>query len=281
MTPAPRVAPTVPLSDGGAMPAIGYGTWPLDDAHARAAVGEALRIGYRLVDTAAKYGNEVGVGRAIAESDVPRDRIFVTTKLRGAQHGYAQAQRALDESLRRLGLDHVDLFLIHWPLPDLDLYVDSWRALVDLQKDGRTRSIGVSNFTARHIERLLAETGVAPAVNQVELHPDFAQPQLRAWHAQHGIVTESWSPLGRDTDVLAHPAIAAVAERQGRTPAQVVLRWHVQIGAVPIPKSADPGRMRENLEALDIELSDADVAELATVDRGNRVGGDPDTNVEL
>jgi 2,5-diketo-D-gluconate reductase A len=281
MTTFQAAAPARTMLDGNEIPMLGFGTWPLDDDAAFAAVGAALRTGYRLIDTAALYGNEAGVGRAIADSGVPRGEVFVTTKLRGAQHGYERTVTGLDESLARLGLDHVDLYLIHWPLPGMGLFVDSWRALVDLRAAGKARSIGVSNFTPHHIEQLVESTGVLPAVNQVELHPDFAQPELRAWHDTRGIVTEAWSPLGPHSDILSHPAIAAVAAAHGRTPAQVVLRWHVQIGAVPIPKSAHPERMRQNLAAFDFELSADDMAALAGLDRGNRCGGDPDTNVEL
>ena len=277
MTPAS----TRTLLDGNDIPLLGFGTWPLDDAEACVAVGAALRAGYRLIDTAARYENETGVGRAVAAEGIPRAELFVTTKLRGAQHGYDRTVAGLDESLARLGLEYVDLYLIHWPLPGVGLFVDSWRALVDLRAAGKVRSIGVSNFTARHIEALVEGTGVLPVVNQIELHPDFAQPRMRAWHDARGIVTEAWSPLGAHTDLLSDPTIAAIAAGHGRTPAQIVLRWHVQIGAVPIPKSADPERMRQNLAVFDFELGGDDMAALNGLDRGNRIGGDPDTNVEL
>lgn len=272
-------APTVALLDGNAMPALGLGTWPMDDAQAETAVAEALRLGYRLVDTAARYGNEAGVGAGVAASGVPREEVFVTTKLPGAQHGYAEALAGFEESRARLGLDYVDLFLIHWPLPGIDRYVDTWRAFVELRERGLVRSIGVSNFTPEHIERLVAETGVWPAVNQVELHLDFPQHKLRAWHAEHGVVTESWTPLG--ADVLGRAEVVELAGRIGRTPAQVVLRWHVAHGAVPIPKSADPRRMAENLAVFDFELSTEDMAELDGLSRETRLGGAPDHHVEL
>lgn len=281
MSASQLAAPTRPMLDGNEIPLLGFGTWPLDDDEAFAAVAAALRSGYRLVDTAARYENEAGVGRAIAASGLPRSEVFVTTKLRGAQHGYDATVAGLDESLARLALDHVDLYLIHWPLPGMGLFVDTWRALIDLQAVGKVRSIGVSNFTARHIETLVESTGVLPVVNQIELHPDFAQPEMRAWHDARGIVTEAWSPLGAHSDILSHPVIAAIAAGHGRTPAQVVLRWHVQLGAVPIPKSADPERMRQNLAAFDFELGADEMGALAGIDRGNRLGGDPDTNVEL
>ncbi|MFG1705828.1 aldo/keto reductase [Nonomuraea sp. M3C6] len=272
---------TIMLSDGRPMPRIGLGTWPMNDNEARQAVTHAVSLGYRLIDTAASYGNETGVGAAVADARVAREELFVTTKLRGSQHGYDAAMRGFEESRARLGLDYVDLYLIHWPLPGRGLYVDTWRAFVHLREQGLARSIGVSNFTPEQIERLVAETGVWPVVNQVELHPLFAQRDLRAWHAEHDIVTESWSPLGAGGKLLDEPVVADLATAHGRTPAQVVLRWHVQLGAVPIPKSADPGRMRQNFEVFDFSLSDEEMARLAALDGAGRIGGDPDTYVEL
>jgi diketogulonate reductase-like aldo/keto reductase len=272
-------APTIELLDGRSIPRLGLGTWPLDDDEAYAAVGTALDRGYRLIDSAARYDNEVGVGRAIADSDVPREEIVVTTKLPGADHGYEQALAGFEESRRRLGLEYVDLFLIHWPLPSVGLYADTWRAFAHLREEGLVRSIGVSNFTSGQIERIVEATGVWPVVNQIELHPDFAQAGARAWHAEHGVVVESWRPLGRG--LLGHPTIGAIAAAHGRTPAQVVLRWHVQLGAVPIPKSGDPERIAENIAVFDFELDDDELAALATLDRDNRLGGDPLTHVEL
>jgi 2,5-diketo-D-gluconate reductase A len=269
------------MADGNAIPQLGLGTWPLDDDEAVAVVGDALGAGYRLVDTAANYGNEAGVGRAVRESDVPREEIFVTTKLPGRQHGRREALAGLDESLHRLGLDFVDLYLIHWPLPTVGRYVETWEALVELQRQGKSRSIGVSNFTPAQIDEIVERTGVTPVVNQIELHPQLSQAALRAWHDEHGIVTESYSPLGPDTDVLRNPEIAAIAEAHGRTPAQIVLRWHVQIGAVPIPKSADPARLRQNLAVFDFELDAGQMAAMDAQNRDNRTGGDPETNVEL
>jgi 2,5-diketo-D-gluconate reductase A len=273
--------PTIALNDGRRMPRAGLGTWPMGDAEAERAIRAAIPLGYRLIDTAARYGNERGVGRAVAAAPVPREDLFVTTKLRGAQHGYEEALAGFEESRARLGLDYVDLFLIHWPLPRMDRYVDTWRAFIDLQERGLARSIGVSNFTAPQIERLQGETGVLPAVNQVELHPDFAQADLREWHAARGIVTQSWSPLGARSPLLSDPVIAGIARGRGRSPAQVVLRWHLQVGAVPIPKSSDPARLAENLDVFGFELDDAEMAALATLDRGHRQGGDPDVYVEL
>ncbi len=274
-------APRRTMADGAAIPVLGLGTWPLDDDGAFEVVEDALRAGYRLVDTAANYGNETGVGRAIRESDVPRDEVFLTTKLPGRQHGRSEALAGLDESLARLGLDYVDLYLIHWPVPTIGRYVETWEALVELRSQGKARSIGVSNFTPAQIDEVVERTGVVPAVNQVELHPEFSQAELRAWHHERGIVTESYSPLGPDTDVLRHPGIAEVAAAHGRTPAQAILRWHVQIGAVPIPKSADPARLRQNLAVFDFELDDVQMAVLDGVNQENRTGGDPETNVEL
>ena len=269
------------LADGHAMPVLGLGTWPLDDDGAQAVIADALRAGYRLVDTATNYGNERGVGRGIRESGIPREEVFVTTKLPGAQHGRREALAGLGESLDRLGLEYVDLYLIHWPLPMVGKYAETWEALVELRSQGRARSIGVSNFTPAQIDEIAERTGVAPVVNQIEVHPEFAQAELRAWHDAHSIVTESYSPLGPDTDILNHPEIGAIAAAHGRTPAQVILRWHVQIGAVPIPKSADPDRLRQNLAVFDFELDPGQMAAMDAVNRDNRTGGDPETNLEL
>ena len=279
--PEPTLAPTRTMADGHAIPQLGLGTWPMDDDEAFASVGDAFRAGYRLVDTAAAYGNEAGVGRAVTASGLPREELFVTTKLAGAQHGRSEAHAGLDESLARLRLDYVDLYLIHWPLPTIGRYVETWEALVDLRAQGKARSIGVSNFTPAQVDELVERTGVWPAVNQVELHPEFSQSELRAWHDQHGIVTESYSPLGPDTEVLDNPDVAAVAAAHGRTPAQVILRWHNQIGAIPIPKSADPTRLRQNLDVFGFELDADQMAVLNGIHRDNRTGGDPETNVEL
>ncbi|MEU3653898.1 aldo/keto reductase [Streptomyces sp. NPDC032161] len=272
--------PVRPLNDGRAIPAVGLGTWPLDDDAAERAVAAALGLGYRLVDTALNYRNETGTGRGIARSGVPREDVFVTTKVPGRHHGYERTLASFEESRRNLGLEYVDLYLVHWPLPRLDLYVDTWKALIRLREDGLVRSIGVSNFTADQIDRLERETGVLPAVNQIEMHPRLPQDELRSVHAAKGIVTESWSPLARGRDVLTDPEVLAVAEAHGVTPGQVVLRWHTQLGAVPIPKSADPGRQHENLDLFGFELT-AD--ELARVSAGpkRRYGGDPEVHEEF
>ncbi|CAL9355549.1 aldo/keto reductase [Streptomyces sp. DH-12] len=268
------------LNDGTTLPALGLGTWPMDDAEAERAVTSALEAGYRLIDTAANYRNETGVGRAVAGAGVPREEIVVTTKLPGRHHGYEETLASFEESRARLGLEYVDLYLIHWPLPRVDRYVDSWKAMIKLREDGLVRSIGVSNFTPAHIGRLERETGVLPSVNQVELHPFFPQRELRAHHADKGVLTESWSPLGRGSRLLDDLAVAAVADAHGVTPAQAVLRWHVQLGALPVPKSSDPARQRANLDVFGFELDDAQMRTLS--DRAHRrIGGDPEVHEEF
>ncbi|WP_392959171.1 aldo/keto reductase [Streptomyces sp. LN245] len=266
--------------DGTKVPAVGLGTWPMDDAQAEEAVSRALGMGYRLVDTATNYRNETGTGRGVARSGVPREEIVVTTKLPGRHHGYKETLASFEESRVRLGLSYVDLYLIHWPLPRVDKYVDSWKAMIELRAAGLVRAIGVSNFTAEHLGRLEAETGVVPSVNQIELHPLLPQDELRAFHDEKGIITESWSPLGRGSALLDDPVLGKIAETHGVTPGQVVLRWHTQLGAVPIPKSADPGRQRENLDIFGFELTPAEMT--AVGDRPHRrLGGDPTTHEEF
>jgi diketogulonate reductase-like aldo/keto reductase len=272
--------PTHTLNDGTTIPALGLGTWPMDDAEAERAVAAALESGYRLLDTATNYRNETGVGRGVAAAGVPREQVLVTTKLPGRHHGYEETLASFEESRARLGLEYVDLYLIHWPLPRVDKYVDSWKAMIKLREDGLVRSIGVSNFTPAHIERLEKETGVLPSVNQIELHPLFPQDELRAFHEDKGIVTESWSPLGRGSDLLDDPAVAGAAEAHGVTPGQVILRWHLQLGALPIPKSGDPERQRANLDVFGFELSESETAAIG--DRAHRrLGGDPETHEEF
>jgi 2,5-diketo-D-gluconate reductase A len=239
-------------------------------------VATALDAGYRLIDTAKLYGNEEGVGRAIRDSGLAREDVFVTTKVWNADHGYDATLRAFDESQKLLGLDVVDLYLIHWPTPQRDLYVDTWKALERLYADGRVRAIGVSNFNVPHLQRLLDETTVVPTVNQIELHPGFAQDDLRAFHERHGIVTESWSPLGRGHGLLDNPAVTSIADAHGKTPAQVVLRWHLQLGCAVIPKSTHAERIRENFDVFDVELSDDDMAALSAISEPGRIGPDPD-----
>ncbi|MEU8757027.1 aldo/keto reductase [Streptomyces chartreusis] len=268
------------LNDGTTIPAIGLGTWPMDDAQAEQAVADALDLGYRLVDTATNYRNETGVGRGIAASGVAREEVVVTTKLPGRHHGYEETLASFEESRRRLDVAYVDLYLIHWPLPRVDKYVDSWRAMIELRESGLVRSIGVSNFTPEHIERLERETGVLPSVNQIELHPLFPQEELRAFHEGKGIVTESWSPLGRGTDLLDDPVVRGIAETLKVTPGQVVLRWHTRLGALPIPKSADRERQRANLDIFGFDLDATQMA--AVADRAHRrLGGDPEVHEEF
>ena len=267
--------PTLSLNQGGAIPQLGLGVFKVPSGEAERVVGEALAAGYRSIDTAAVYRNEAGVGAAVARSGIERDALFVTTKLWNDDQGYDAALRAFDGSLGRLGLDHVDLYLIHWPKPARDLYLDTWRALERLAQEGRARAIGVSNFPVRHLERLMNETAVVPAVNQVELHPAFPQDALHAFHRQHGIVTEAWSPLAQGD--LDHPVIAGIAARHGRTAAQVVLRWHMQRGIVAIPKSVTPARIAANIDVFDFALDEDDMARMRTLDTGRRIGPDPET----
>ncbi|MER6332709.1 aldo/keto reductase [Streptomyces sp. NPDC001034] len=272
--------PVHTLNDGTTIPALGLGTWPLDDAAAERAVRGALGLGYRLVDTAANYRNETGVGRALAAAGVPREEVVVTTKLPGRHHGYEETLASFEESRRRLGLEYVDLYLIHWPNPRVGKYVDSWKAMIKLREDGLVRSIGVSNFTPEHIVRLEKETGVLPSVNQIELHPLFPQEELRAFHADQGILTESWSPLCRGGHLLADPEVTRVAAEHGVSPGQVLLRWHVQLGALPIPKSADPERQRADLDVFGFALDSDQMAAIAR-HAPHRLGGDPETHEEF
>lgn len=266
----------VKLNNGVEMPQLGFGVWQVPDAEATPAVAEALKAGYRSIDTAAAYGNEGGTGEAIAQSGVDRGEVFVTTKLWNSDHGHDATLRAFDESVRKLGLDVLDLYLIHWPTPARDLYVDTWKAFVQLQKEGRVRAIGVSNFQPAHLRRLIDETGVVPAVNQIELHPYLQQADLREFHAKHGIQTEAWSPLGQGGELLGDPVVTEIAARHQRSAAQIVLRWHLQLGNVVIPKSVTPSRIRENIAVFDFELSEEEMAALSTLDRGGRIGPNPD-----
>jgi 2,5-diketo-D-gluconate reductase A len=276
------VVPTVTLNNGVEMPQLGLGTAGPGDDETRRRVREALGFGYRLLDTAARYGNEVGVGQGIADSGIPREEVLVGTKLRGSDQGYDSTRRALDDSLNRLGLDYVDLYLIHWPLPRLDKYAESWRAMAELLDEGKIRAIGVSNFRPEHLDRLAAESPVVPAVNQIELHPWLPQREQRAEDDRRGIVTQSWSPLARGGDLLAEPVFAAIGDRYGKTPGQVILRWHVQLGLVPIPKSGNAERLRQNLEVFDFELTEEDLAQIDTVEAGTRGSGlDPRTHEEF
>jgi 2,5-diketo-D-gluconate reductase A len=268
--------PNVKFNNGVEIPQLGFGVWQVPDDEATPAIRTAIEVGYRHIDTAAIYGNEAGTGRAIAESGVPREELFVTTKLWNSNQGYDSTLRAFDESVEKLGLDYVDLYLVHWPAPKRDSFVETWKAFQTLYGDGRVRSIGVSNFLPEHLTRLLEETDVVPAINQVELHPYLQQRELRTFHEEHGIATEAWSPLASGgAGLLDDPAIAKVAAAHGRTPAQVILRWHTQVGNVVIPKSVTPSRITENFEIFDFELSGDDLATIGTLDRDGRVGGHP------
>jgi 2,5-diketo-D-gluconate reductase A len=261
--------PAIRLNDGRAIPQLGLGVFQVPARETARVVGEALEIGYRHVDTAQMYGNEAGVGEAVGASGLPREAVFVTTKLNNGNHRPDDARRSFERSLEALGLDHVDLFLIHWPRPrqDPDGYVGAWRVLEELAADGRARSIGVSNFQIEHLERLAAETDVAPAVNQIELHPYFQNREVAAWGERHGVVTEAWAPIARGA-VLGDPVVTELAAAHGRTPAQVVLRWHLQRGFVVFPKSSNAARLRENFDVFGFELSPEETARLDGLDRG-------------
>ena len=264
----------VALNDDLAMPRLGFGVFQIPPEQTGDAVSHALATGYRAVDTAAAYGNEAEVGDAIRDGELDREEVFVTTKVWSNDHGREPALRAFDRSLDRLGFDYVDLYLIHWPTPARDLYVETWEALIECRRDGRARSIGVSNFEIEHLERIIDATGVVPAVNQVELHPRLQQSELRRFHSEHGIATEAWSPLAKG-DVLDDPAITGLAPRYDRTPAQIVLRWHLQLGNVVIPKSETPARIEENFDVFDFELDDAAMRSIESLDAGERTGPDP------
>jgi 2,5-diketo-D-gluconate reductase A len=267
--------PIIRLNDGTEIPQLGFGVWRVRNEDSIPAVAKALAVGYRHIDTAALYRNEQGVGEAVRASGVPREEIFVTTKVGPSDYGREAAPAAVEASLRRLDLEYVDLLLLHWPAPGRDLYVETWQALERLAADDdRVRAIGVSNFNDQHLRRLVAETDTVPALNQVELHPTLTQSDLRATHRELGVATEAWSPLGQSED-LRHPTIAAIAERVGRTPAQVVIRWHLQVGNIVIPKSVTPSRIEENVAVFDFELADEDVAAIDGLDAGNRLGPDP------
>ncbi|SCE29898.1 Aldo/keto reductase [Streptomyces sp. SolWspMP-sol7th] len=270
------MVPPIVLNNGVEMPQLGFGVWQVPDEEATTAVGLALDAGYRSIDTAAIYGNERGTGKALAASGLAREELFVTTKLWNEEQGYDSTLRAFDASLDKLGLDYVDLYLIHWPCPSKDRYVDTWRAFEKLLSDGRTRAIGVSNFTPAHLERLIGETSVIPAVNQIELHPHLQQSESRAFHGEQGIATEAWSPLGQGKGLLEVPALVAIAQKHGRTPAQVVLRWHVQLGNVVIPKSVTPSRIKENIDVFSFELDEEDMAAIRALNEEHRLGGHPD-----
>jgi 2,5-diketo-D-gluconate reductase A len=270
--------PEIALRGGVAIPQLGFGVFQIPADETAAAVTAALDVGYRHIDTAAAYRNEAQVGQAIRDHGVARDEVFVTTKCFNTNHGRQESREAFQRSADRLDLGPVDLYLIHWPVPANDRYVETWQTFIELRDEGLVRAIGVSNFQPAHLERVIAETGETPVVNQVELHPVFQQPALRAEHERLGIVTEAWSPIAQGR-VLADPTIVALAEAHGRTPAQIVLRWHVQLGNVVFPKSVSPARMKENFDIFDFELTEPEMHEIAALDRAQRSGPDPDTFV--
>jgi 2,5-diketo-D-gluconate reductase A len=268
--------PTLTLNNGVTIPQLGYGVFQIRPKDTRAAVLTALETGYRHIDTAAMYGNEKEVGQAVRDSGLPRSEVFVTSKLNNGDHAYGAALTAFDRTMDALGLEYVDLYLVHWPLPAVGDYVETWRAMEEIHRSGRCRAIGVSNFNPAHLRRLFDSTEVVPAVNQIEVHPYLTQDAVRAFGAGHGIVTEAWSPIARGK-VLGDPVIAAIASRLGRSTAQVTLRWHIQRGDVVFPKSADPARMAENFRLFDFELTQDDMAAITALNRDERTGPDPDT----
>src|SRR5579875_818354 len=269
--------PTVTLNTGATMPQLGFGVFQVPPEDVEKVVSTALETGYRSIDTAAMYRNEEGVGRAIANSAIPRDELFITTKLDNGAHKAGEAERGFDESLKKLGLDYLDLYLIHWPLPKADKYVTAWTDLEKIVSDGRAKAIGVSNFQPAHLDRLAEETSTVPALNQIELHPYFVQEELRRYDAEHGIATEAWSPLGQGGDILEDQTVSGIAEKYGVGPAQVIIRWHLQLGNVVIPKSVTPERIRSNFDVFGFELADDDMAAVTGLDRDERLGPHPDS----
>lgn len=268
--------PTLTLNDGVEIPQLGFGTWQIPAEDAQSVVEHAISTGYRHIDTAAAYKNEEGVGAALKASGVARDELFVTTKLWNADQGYESTLKAFDASMEKLGLDVLDLYLIHWPTPARELYLDTWRAFEKLQADGRVRSIGVSNFQPAHLDALAAKSEVVPSVNQIELHPFLTQRELRDYHQGHGIHTEAWSPLAQGGELLKHDTVAEIAGRHGKTPAQAILRWHLQIGNIIFPKSVTASRVEENFDVFDFELSSEDLTALEGLNKNERTGPDPD-----
>jgi 2,5-diketo-D-gluconate reductase A len=269
-------SPSVPLNDGHSIPALGFGVFKVSPSDAEQAVSTALQAGYRHIDTAAVYGNERETGRAVAGSGVPRDELYLVTKLWNSEQGYDSTLTAFDASMKRLGIDYLDLYLVHWPMPKLNKFIDTFKAFAHLRDQGRIRSIGVSNFEPEHINALVDATGIVPAVNQVELHPRLPQTELRELHACLGIATEAWGPLGQGS-LLTDPAVTAVAEARHRSPAQVLIRWHLQLGNIVIPKSVNPERIASNFDVFDFELTENDMASISALDDGNRLGPDPRT----
>jgi 2,5-diketo-D-gluconate reductase A len=269
--------PNLRLSNGIEMPVLGFGTWPLDDREAERMVGDALEVGYRLFDTAEEYANERGVGRAIRSSRIDPAELFITTKFNRRWHGIEEVQQALAHSVERLGLRWIDLLLIHWPNPGHDRYVDAWRGMLRLLEEGKVRAIGVSNFMLSHLQRLIDETGVAPHVNQIQLNPRLPRTKERLFHEAHAIVTESWAPIGSGRDLLRDRVIEGIAREKGKTPAQIVLAWHVRLGLVAIPRTSNPSRLTENIDVFDIELTDGDLERISTLDRHGAGALDPES----
>lgn len=269
--------PFLEMLDGRTIPQFGLGVFQTPPEQTAQVVRTAFDAGYRHIDTAAIYKNEEGVGQAIAQSGLPREDLFITTKLWNADQGYDSALKALDASLSRLGLKYVDLYLIHWPCPAKGKFIDSWKALIQARDQGKAKSIGVSNFRIEDIEHIVAETGVMPAVNQIELHPLLQQSALRDYHQAHGILTESWSPIAQGGELLQHPVLKDIGKRHGKTAAQVILRWHIQLGLVVFPKSVTPARIKENIDIFDFKLSHEDMGAIAELDAGQRRGPDPAT----
>lgn len=269
--------PTVKLNDGNLIPQLGYGVWQVGNDEAVAAVSEALKVGYRHIDTAAIYGNEEGVGKAISESGIARGDIFLTTKLWNGEQGYESTLKAFDVSLKKLGTDYVDLYLIHWPMPSKDLFMDTWRAFIKLKEEGRVKSIGVSNFRTADLERVIKESGVTPVLNQIELHPQFQQDELRLFHSKNNIATEAWSPLGQGK-ILENATLKSIAEKHGKSVAQIILRWHIETGNIVIPKSVTPARIKENFDIFDFRLGGTEHDAITKLDREDgRIGPNPST----
>lgn len=269
--------PAVKLNDGNHIPQLGYGVWQVGNDEAITAVSEALKVGYRHIDTAAIYGNEEGTGKAINESGIARSDIYLTTKLWNKEQGYESTLKAFDASLKKLDTDYVDLYLIHWPLPSKDLFMDTWRAFIKIKEEGRAKSIGVSNFQTADLERILKESDVVPVINQIELHPQFQQDELRLFHSKHDIATEAWSPLGQGT-ILENPTLKTIAEKHGKSVAQVILRWHIETGNIVIPKSVTPARIKENFEVFDFSLNGTDHDAITKLDKTDgRIGPNPAT----
>jgi diketogulonate reductase-like aldo/keto reductase len=265
----------VTLNNGLTMPKLGFGVWQVSDDEAENAVKEAIKVGYRSIDTAMIYQNEAGVGRAIAAADVPREELFITTKVWNSDQGFDSTLKAFEESLERLGLDYVDLYLIHWPMPNENLYVDTYKALEKLYQDGKVKAIGVCNFHIEHLQRLLDECEVVPVLNQVECHPYLQQSELKAFCKEHNIYLEAWSPLMNGKDVLSNEVIQGIAEAHGKTPAQVILRWHLQYDNIVIPKSVTPSRIEENFNVFDFELTSDEMKKIEGLNQNHRNGPDP------